>query len=243
MEHKELDDSSSLRRIHDWAQQKNDSGKILVFLDNCPAHPHTLSFSNIKCLFFPANTTSVLQPMDQGIIKCFKSYYRKRLLRYLINSFEANPDTSLKDVSVNLRSAMIWTLAAWDEVTRSTIVNCFNRAGFNVTEAMPTETEDIPVNQEITESLLQELSLKTGTELSSLDEYVLADDVIVTDCPNNDYDDEDTEEEEDTIEAEEEVRKPTTKEMMSAIETIASYGVFVPLPEKTTSVLGEASLH
>jgi hypothetical protein len=48
------------------------SRKIL-FVDHCPAHPKDVrNFKNVQVEFFPANTTSVLQPMDQGVIKALK---------------------------------------------------------------------------------------------------------------------------------------------------------------------------
>ena len=50
--------------------------KILLFMDNCGAHPPT-TLSNIKLVFFPPNTTSHLQPMDAGIIQNVKLHYRK----------------------------------------------------------------------------------------------------------------------------------------------------------------------
>ncbi len=44
---------------------------ILLFVDNCSAHPD-LTLSNIKLVFFPPNTTSKLQPCDSGIIQNVK---------------------------------------------------------------------------------------------------------------------------------------------------------------------------
>ena len=43
--------------------------KILLFLDNAPSHPKDVKLTHIKVLFFPANSTSKLQPLDQGIIQ------------------------------------------------------------------------------------------------------------------------------------------------------------------------------
>ncbi|XP_054708071.1 tigger transposable element-derived protein 4-like [Uloborus diversus] len=56
--------------------------KIALFVDNCPSHPPEVKskVKNIKLIFLPPNTTSKLQPMDQGIIKNLKVYYRKRIL-------------------------------------------------------------------------------------------------------------------------------------------------------------------
>ena len=45
--------------------------KVLLFIDNATSHCH-LTFNNIKLQFFPANRTSQLQPMDQGIIQVMK---------------------------------------------------------------------------------------------------------------------------------------------------------------------------
>jgi hypothetical protein len=46
--------------------------KILLFIDNCPAHPKIDDLKSVKLEFFPPNTTSILQPMDQGVIRCLK---------------------------------------------------------------------------------------------------------------------------------------------------------------------------
>ena len=51
---------------------KSEKKKILLLVDNCPAHPHVINLNNIKLVFLPANTMSVLQSMAQSIIQSFK---------------------------------------------------------------------------------------------------------------------------------------------------------------------------
>lgn len=42
--------------------------KVLLTIDNCSAHKiHDLELKNVHVVFFPHNTTSHLQPLDQGI--------------------------------------------------------------------------------------------------------------------------------------------------------------------------------
>ena len=67
-----------------WLEQldlkfEKQKRKILLFIDNCSAHS-VPQLRNIKVIFFPANTTSVLQPMDQGVIKNLKHFYRRDVI-------------------------------------------------------------------------------------------------------------------------------------------------------------------
>ena len=63
---------------------------VLLFVDNCPAHPKDVKLNFIKLAFFPPpNTTSTLQPLDQGIIKVLKQSYRKRLVQRYLREMDA----------------------------------------------------------------------------------------------------------------------------------------------------------
>ncbi|KAJ8888636.1 hypothetical protein PR048_008128 [Dryococelus australis] len=39
--------------------------KVILFVDNCPAHPELDNIRNIELVFLPKNTTSMLQPLDK----------------------------------------------------------------------------------------------------------------------------------------------------------------------------------
>lgn len=62
--------------------------KILLILSNTPSHPLTAAelSSNIKGLFLPPNTTSLLQPLDQGVIAAFKAYHLRKTFKMFITS-------------------------------------------------------------------------------------------------------------------------------------------------------------
>jgi hypothetical protein len=65
------------------AKMKKENRKTILFLDNVTCHPK-VTVSNVKIAWFPANATSVLQPMDIGVIYIFKSHYRRFLMQSLI---------------------------------------------------------------------------------------------------------------------------------------------------------------
>ena len=66
------------------------SRKVALLIDNCPAHPEIKNLTNINLIFLPPNTTSVLQPMDQGVIRSLRAHYRKKVVRLCIKEVESN---------------------------------------------------------------------------------------------------------------------------------------------------------
>ena len=61
----------------------NAGRRIVLLVDNAPVHCD-VQFSNLKLIFLPANTTAGTQPLDAGIIRQFKYFYRRYLLKYLV---------------------------------------------------------------------------------------------------------------------------------------------------------------
>jgi hypothetical protein len=53
---------------------------ILLLLGYCSAHKVDVWLENVKLEFLPANSTSLLQPLDQGIIQNAKVHFRKHLV-------------------------------------------------------------------------------------------------------------------------------------------------------------------
>ena len=54
-----------------FAKEKKN---VALIIGNCPAHPTIDNLKSIELIFLPPNTTSKLQPMDQGVIRFLKTY-------------------------------------------------------------------------------------------------------------------------------------------------------------------------
>ena len=131
-----------------WFDRKMNGRKVLLFVDNAPTHGK-IQLKNVTVKYFPANTTSVCQPMDQGIIQTLKLKYRKRQLQYVVDQIETQPGKSgneiLKDISI--LDAAYWISTGWDNVDENTINKCYAKCGF-ISSKDGTDEQDISLDQE-----------------------------------------------------------------------------------------------
>ena len=144
--------------------------KIALVLDNASSHPHTLQThcKAIKLIFLPPNTTSVVQPMDQGIIADFKKKFRKVYVqKYLCTDTEWNILTACHEVA-----------ETWSLVSPQTIANSFKHCGF-VARALPSDEFD----EEDEEPLARWLERHMQVSREQAEAFVSIDDNVETSAP------------------------------------------------------------
>ena len=102
---------------------------ILYVCDNASSH-QVREYSHIKFLMLPPNATSIMQPLDQGIILSAKRRYKKKLAERYLACVENNKDANslLKALDIVQATNMIAT--SWRETSSTIIQNCFRKAGF-----------------------------------------------------------------------------------------------------------------
>ncbi|XP_054281171.1 jerky protein homolog-like [Macrosteles quadrilineatus] len=119
------------------------SGNVLLIIDNAPSHPSSMDLDRedgkFKVVFLPPNVTSVLQPMDQGVIESFKRYYRKALLRMVLLGQEEDKPILQLYKAINMKDAVYMAAEAWDCVKETTLKKAWNK--LCPTEAAPTPEE------------------------------------------------------------------------------------------------------
>ena len=79
-------------------------------------------------MFQPKNTTSVLQPLDGGIIANTKKRYRRSLLRKIVNDDE-DLITSVKKLTI--KDALYMICDSWSEVNASTCEKVWKKTLFH----------------------------------------------------------------------------------------------------------------
>ncbi|GBO30024.1 Tigger transposable element-derived protein 2 [Araneus ventricosus] len=106
--------------VKSWQEKANLNGALLLF-DSLPAYPGTdfrktggtkINTGKIRCLFLPPNTTSLLQPMDQGVLESLKRRYRRKLIRKLLFEGESAFTVSILEFrkSVNIKDCVLESL-------------------------------------------------------------------------------------------------------------------------------------
>ena len=80
------------KTFEDWVRKldrtfRMEGRKIALLIYNCPAHP-SVSDLNVQLVFLPPNTISVLQPMDQAVIRSLKVHYQGRVVRRLCRALD-----------------------------------------------------------------------------------------------------------------------------------------------------------
>ena len=141
---------------------KNLPMKAILLIDNCPAHPPDLAVEipdgAIECRFLPPNTTSHLQPMDQGPLETMKRNYRRFLIQKLVSE---DTTTTLTEAikKLTLKDTIFMIDRAWRAVeshlqkswAKSTLMECFSNLE-EESETLEVDVQDADV-QEIRESL------------------------------------------------------------------------------------------
>ena len=68
----------------------------------------------ITAHYLPPNVTSLIQPMDQGVLEALKRRYKKKILRRLLIGEENGESVDMKVVADLIAES-------WDEIEASTI--------------------------------------------------------------------------------------------------------------------------
>ncbi len=106
---------------------KSTKRNILLLVDNAAGHNISeetkAMLTNIRIHYLPPNTTSVVQPLDAGIIRAFKTHYRKCLVDFLIEQID---DANKEELNMpDLKQSMYIIKRAWSNISEETTANWY----------------------------------------------------------------------------------------------------------------------
>ena len=115
--------------------------KVLLLIDNAPGHV-LIEHENVKVMFLPPNTTSLIQPLDQGIIAAFKSNYVKHSFQYILEEIESNGESNVISAwkMFDLKECIQCIKCALKDLNKSTLNNCWKNLW---KDAVVTEDNEI----------------------------------------------------------------------------------------------------
>ena len=135
-------------------------------------------------MFLPPNTTSILQPLDQGLLEALKRRYKKCLLRHIVLENSASSLT-VPDIvkALTIKDAVYWVSQAWEDVSPITVKKSWKKlipsrdaddnsgdAGNDSSDAEEVSSSDAFVG------LFQELGYSTDNESWQTPQDWLAED-------------------------------------------------------------------
>lgn len=96
-----------------------EDSKIVLVLDNCSAHPAAefLVERNVHVVFLPPNCTSLIQPMDMGVLRAMKCRYKNEFLTCMLSAINNGVKVPKFVKEYNVKDA-VWSVArAWNDIT------------------------------------------------------------------------------------------------------------------------------
>nr|XP_012151897.1 PREDICTED: jerky protein homolog-like [Megachile rotundata] len=117
-------DRVSIGFVRQYQLENGVVGKVILLVDNCSSHKDREPEELFEVLYLPPNTTSLIQPMDQGVIAKFKTLYRHQILRRILQ-YEKRMEEFYK--SFNIKDCIDLVNKSWMDITATNIYNSWSK--------------------------------------------------------------------------------------------------------------------
>jgi hypothetical protein len=109
-------------------------------------------------IVLPANSTLLIKPRDQGILRAFKAHYQREMRARImaeLDDIQDLSDASAVAKKISLLDALHLVAMSWKRVSERTVENWLRKGGFSKTNA------ETPASEE--SDLASEFSIKSQT--------------------------------------------------------------------------------
>jgi len=124
--------------------------KIVFFLDNALVHivDEATNLTNVELCYFPPNLTSVLQPLNVGIIRSLKALSRKFEVMSILDNINDSLHASNLVRKLTILDVIKFIDKSWSMVKVETIQKCFSNCGFVINGKEAQEFNEIVTQEE-----------------------------------------------------------------------------------------------
>ncbi|XP_070605228.1 tigger transposable element-derived protein 1-like [Erythrolamprus reginae] len=143
-------------QVKDYLAGKGLDFKVLLLMDNAGGHDHLdHEHDGVQVEFLPPNTTSLIQPMDQGVIRAFKALYTRNSLGSIVEAMEADQNFTLKAYwrQYTIASCLKNIQSALTDMKTQTMNACWKKLWPEVVHAhrgfAPEEIQDAAVQNSV----------------------------------------------------------------------------------------------
>ena len=213
----------------------------------------------VELIFLPPNTTSVTQPMDQGVIRGLKAKYRSLAVKKQITGLEKGSQLP----KFSILTAMSMLTKAWSSIPNKTFTNCFKKSGISevsMERALNDDDHDpfasLDVEEDVMEDFKNDLEVMkekfnmnfelTAEELVDIDFEISVTGTVpdadinaeVTGRAHDADDEEDSDNEEQPTEC---LTKPYFNDEMDFITILEDYSLFSNFGDNLIKALKEVN--
>jgi hypothetical protein len=134
-----------------WFDSKMNGRRVALLMDNFSAHEaaiEDIQLQNTIIIWLPANSTSRYQPLDQGIIRTWKAYWKRQWILYMMAQFDRGMDPVS---TMTILQALRWVIPAWELDLKDTTIQHYFQKALHIEE--PSEIQEREVIKEIEQGI------------------------------------------------------------------------------------------
>lgn len=132
-------------QVKKYLKERKLPEKAILILDNSATHPVDVECEGapgIKLVFLPSNVTSLIQPMDQGVIESFKRRYRRKFLSEVLGKLDSGIELISAVKLLNIKDVIYMAAQAYDEIPSSTFIKSWRKVWPNIEKDVNDAIED-----------------------------------------------------------------------------------------------------
>ena len=133
-------------------------------------------------MFLPPNTTSLIQPMDQGVLQAMKNCHKRKLLQKFICNQDLDPTQNSKETvkQHSVKDAPYMLVDAWEEGHADSIFKAYSKLQIHPVRPSVSEPELENISTEPIMDVLNQVANSEGLFSSDVEDWLNVENELPT---------------------------------------------------------------